>query len=158
MPNIPKELKNFRSLTREVQDAIRFAVDGMSYIQIADKIGVTDVTISLWIGPNGRYLDALKEWKDYKTSQLLKKQEKIGDILAREGRAALERIIKLSRSRKTPPKVRLEALNSILDRAGISRVDRHETTTEFKGLSEEDRHNIYGKVLSLVNNRQKKVS
>ena len=150
------DLKEYCKLTDRKKRAVELRAIGSKTDFIAKETGYSPVTLGIYFSAGGRLNGALKEYRNFLMEQRGKLVVKMEARVAEDVKLAWVNLVKLSEDEKVPVSVRLQALDSILDRGGQPRGSRSESRNEheFKGKTVEERQERYADVIKLWDQRK----
>lgn len=142
----------FQLLPKNIQTAIELRASGDSLDTIVTKTKIGKRTLSRMFGPKGSHLNELKDYQKLIATQIEKREISIQTEMQDKAIWAFQELCDLAS--KAHERVKLEALNSILDRAGYSRINKSESKQEILKYTKEDRKHLYADVIELVEGKK----
>ena len=142
----------YSKLSSKKQRAVALRLEGVKFEAISSELGLSMMTMARWFGPNGVLLPEYNEYKSFLSDERLKGALSIEEKILKDSEAAWERLKRIGLDESTPKNVAIQALDSMLDRAGLARLNKSESSnvTELRGLTKEDRQEMFAEVLKMV--------
>lgn len=148
----------FEELPIRIQEALRCYATTGSLNAAAEIAGVQEISVRRWVCGLGVQPPMLKEHIDRLKSEAAQRNEAgfrdFQDKIRADAEGAWSKLVAMVEDPAVSERVKLDALNSILDRGYVPRVEKSEIKQETKAFSQEDRQQIFQNVLSLVKNKQ----